>query len=100
MSKSGVVGKNKHGKPTTAAKNRKKREQKRKDRACNFDNDPKKVESDKFLKHEDAWMYEAIGNEQRTIAQVKQELKHVEQELAWMDEHAASPDVAKASNSH
>ena len=79
MSKSGVAGKNKHWKSTTAVKKRKKREQTRGDKAWVFSTDDS---SKSAGKHHDAWMLEPIGKEQRTTAQVKQELKHVEQERA------------------
>jgi hypothetical protein len=97
LSKSGVVGKNKHGKPTTAAKKRKKREQKRSDNAWVFSTD----DSDKSAgKHKDAWMYEPIVKKQRATAQVKQELKHVEQELALMYEHVEPLHGVAAGKSH
>ena len=83
MSKSGIKGKNKHGKATTAAKEAKKRARKRNDRAWIFSDDKRdEKDSGKISKQADAWMFEPIGKEQRTTAQVKQELKHVEQELA------------------
>ena len=67
MSKSGVVGKNKRGKPTTAAKKRKKREQKRSDRAWVFSTDDSH-KSESPGKHEDAWMYEHVGRRDATTA--------------------------------
>jgi hypothetical protein len=95
VSKSGIKGRNKHGKPTTAAKKSKQRAQKREDEAWalpNYD----KPKSDDSGKAEDAWMYEPIVMKQRTTAQVKQELKNVEQELARMNEHVEPLHVVAA----
>ena len=80
MSKSGIKGKNKRGKLTTAAKKTKQRAQKRNSEAWAFPNDDKPT-GDISGKAEDAWMYEPIGKKQRAIAQVKQELKLVEHDL-------------------
>ena len=60
VSKSGVKGKNKHGKPTTAAKLAKKRAQKRNDEAWLFLNYDK-PKRDNSRKDDDAWMYERVG---------------------------------------
>ena len=59
-SKSGIPGRNKRGKRTTAAKKAKQRAQKRSDQAWSFPSgDIHK--SDTAGKHEDAWMYEYVG---------------------------------------
>ena len=64
LNKSGVKGRNKKGKRTTAWKQARKRAQKRNDSAWVFSDDAKKDDKhdgNAFRKSEDAWMYEHVA---------------------------------------